>query len=143
MGYPPAEDERKMVTGQKMGQPLESLEPVVHAKDICAMQNMVTEVRMEAALVDYLMEIIDATRHSSTIELGVSPRGSMNFYRAAQAHAFISGRDYCIPDDIKELAVPCLSHRIIPAIRLELDGPRTEVAERAVLEILNRLPVPL
>jgi len=143
MGYPPAQDERNMVTGQRLTTPVDQLEPVVHAKDVCAMQNMVAEVRVESALVDYLMEIIDATRHSSAIEFGVSPRGAMSFYRAAQARAFVLGRDYCIPDDIKELAAPCLSHRIIPATRLEVDGPRTEAAERAITEIVNRIPVPL
>jgi MoxR-like ATPase len=143
MGYPPAADERKMVTGQKLAQPVDELQPVVHAKDICMIQNIVPEVRVEAELVDYLMDIIDATRHSPAIELGVSPRGAMSYYRAAQAHAFATGRDYCIPDDFKELAVYCLSHRIIPATRLELEGARTEVAERAIGEIMNRIPVPL
>jgi MoxR-like ATPase len=143
MGYPPGEDERKMVTGQKITAPIDELQPVIHAKDVCVMQNMATEVAVESRLVDYLMEIVDATRHSPAIEFGVSPRGAMSFYRAAQAHAFVSGRDYCIPDDIKELAIPCLSHRIIPATRLEVDGPRTEIAERAVLEVINRIPVPL
>jgi MoxR-like ATPase len=143
MGYPPAEDERKMVTGQKLVVRLDELESVVHAKDVSVMQNMVTEVRVANELVDYLMSIVEATRHSSSIELGVSPRGAMSFYRAAQAHALVMGRDYCIPDDIKQLAAPCLSHRIIPATRLEVEGPRTEIAERAVDDVVNHIPVPL
>ncbi len=143
MGYPPSEDEKNMITGQQLTAPVDNLAPVVPAEDICVMQNMVADVRVEGALVDYLMAIIEATRHSPSIELGVSPRGAMSFYRAAQANALVMGRDYCIPDDIKDLAIPCLSHRVIPATRLDVEGPRTEVAERAIAEILNRTPVPL
>ena len=143
MGYPPNEDEKNMITGQQMMSQVESLEPVVCSEDVRAMQNMVTEVKVEAALVDYLMAIVDATRHSPEIELGVSPRAAMSFYRVAQANAFVMGRDYCIPDDVKELAIPSLSHRIIPAIRFDVDGSRTEVAERVIADILNSVPVPL
>jgi MoxR-like ATPase len=143
MGYPPNEDEKNMITGQQSMAQLENLEPVVCAEDVRAMQNMVTEVKVEPALVDYLMAIVDATRHSPEIELGVSPRAAMSFYRVAQANAFVMGRDYCIPDDIKDLAIPSLSHRIIPAIRFDVDGPRTEVAERVIAELLNGVPVPL
>lgn len=143
MGYPPSEDERNMITGQQLNAPVDSLEPVITAEDVRAMQNMVAEVSMDAALVDYLMAIIRATRNSQSIELGVSPRGAMSFYRAAQATAFVMGRDYCIPDDIKDLAIPCLSHRIIPATRLDMDDSRTEMAERAITDILNHIAVPL
>lgn len=143
MGYPPSEDEKNMVIGQQVTAPVESLEPVITTKDVCAMQNMVLDIRVEAVLVEYLMAIVDATRHSPGIELGVSPRGAMSFYRAAQANALVMGRDYCVPDDIKDLAISCLSHRIIPATRLDVEGVRTEVAERAIGDILNRIPVPL
>ncbi|RJP64073.1 MAG: MoxR family ATPase [Candidatus Abyssobacteria bacterium SURF_17] len=143
IGYPPSEDEKKMITGRQLTPPVESLQPVIHADDVRVMQAMVTEVSVDSALVNYLMAIVEATRHAPAIELGVSPRGAMNFYRAAQANALVMGRDYCVPDDIKEMAVPCLSHRIIPATRLDVEGPRTEAAERAIAEILNQTPVPL
>ena len=143
MGYPPSDDEKNMVTGQQISPPVDSLEPVINAEDVRAIQNMVLDIKVEEALVNYLKAIVDATRDSQAIELGVSPRGAMTFYKAAQANALVMGRDYCVPDDIKELAIPCLSHRVIPAIRLEVDGPRTEVAERAITEILDRIPVPL
>lgn len=143
MGYPPGENERVMVTGQRVSAPVETLEPVVHAKDVCAMQNMIPEVKVEPSLVDYLMAIIEATRNSPAIELGVSPRGAMSFYRAAQANAFVKGRNYCVPDDIKELSIPCLSHRIIPATGLDVENTRTEIGERAINEIIDRIPVPL
>ncbi|MBI4830343.1 MAG: MoxR family ATPase [Candidatus Lindowbacteria bacterium] len=143
MGYPPAEDEKQMITGQQIKAPVEEVEPVVCADDVRMMQEMVPLVRVEEALVDYLMAIVNETRRSPSIELGVSPRGAMGFYRAAQANALVKGRDYCVPDDIKTLAASCLSHRIIPATRLDLEGPRTEVAERAITEIVSRIPVPL
>lgn len=142
MGYPPTEDEKKMITGQRVTAPVDGLQPVIKAEDVCAIQKLVLTVRMEKTLVDYLMEIVDATRHSPAIELGVSPRGAMTFFRASQARALVMGRDYCVPDDIKKLAIPCLSHRIIPVARLETDGPRMEVAERAISDILNRISVP-
>jgi MoxR-like ATPase len=143
MGYPPSEDEKHMITGQRSSAPVDTLAPVVHSDDVRSMQNMVAEVVVQDELVEYLMAIVNATRQSPSIELGVSPRGAMSFYRAAQANAFVRGRDYCIPDDVKDLAVPCLSHRIIPATRYDVDGPRTEVAERAIIEIVNRIPIPL
>ncbi len=107
------------------------------------MQNMALEVTVEPALVDYIMAIIKASRTSPSIELGVSPRGAMSFFRAAQANAFVDGRDYCIPDDVKKLAVPCLSHRIIPAASLDVDSTRTETGEHAIREIMEQIPVPL
>ncbi len=132
-----------MVIGQQVTAPVDSLEPVISTKDVCAMQNMVLDIRVDAALVEYLMAIVDATRHSPGIELGVSPRGAMSLYRAAQANALVMGRDYCVPDDIKGLAIFCLSHRIIPTTRLDVEGVRTEVAEQAISGILDRIPVPL
>ncbi len=143
MGYPPPEDEKNMITGQRTTPRVSELEPVIDAKDVSAIQNMALEVKMEPALVDYVMAIVETTRNSPSIELGVSPRGAMGFYRAAQANAFVRGRDYCIPDDIKELAIPCLSHRIIPAATLDVESTRTEVGERAIGEILASIPVPL
>ncbi len=143
MGYPPAEDEKNMMTNQQATPLVNELEPVVDAKDVCTMQNMALEVRVEPALVDYVMAIVEATRTSPSIELGVSPRGAMSFFRTAQANAFVKARDYCIPDDIKELAVPCLSHRIIPAAGLDVESTRLEIGERAISEILERIPVPL
>jgi MoxR-like ATPase len=143
IGYPPTEDEKSMITGQQITAPVESLQPVIHASDVCEIQKYVLDVTVDPALVDYLMRIVDATRHSPAIELGVSPRGAIALYKAAQAHALVMGRDYCIPDDIKELAIPCLSHRIIPATRLEADSPRTEIAERNISDILNRISIPV
>ena len=143
MGYPPGEDEKNIITGQQVRPPIDNLEPVVHAEDVCAMQNMVLEVKVETALVEYIMAIVEATRDSPSIELGVSPRGAMSFYRSSQANAFVMERDYCIPDDIKNLAIPCLSHRIIPAAGLDVESARTEIGERAIGEILERIPVPL
>ncbi len=143
MGYPPNEDEKSMIVSQALTDPVAALEPVIHADDVRVMQNMVAEVSVDSSLVEYLMAIINATRRAPAIELGVSPRGAMAFYRAVQAYAFVMGREYCVPDDVKDLAVPCLSHRIIPATRLDLEGPRTEVAERAIEDILTQTPVPL
>jgi len=77
------------------------------------LQQMVEQVRVDESLVDYLMAIVEATRHSEALTLGVSPRGALALYRAAQALALIQGRDYCIPDDVKRLATPVLAHRLL------------------------------
>jgi MoxR-like ATPase len=143
MGYPPTEDEKNMITGQQVASRVSELAPVIEAKDVSVMQNMTLEVKVEASLVDYMMAIVEATRNSPAIELGVSPRGAMSYYKTAQANAFVRGRDYCIPDDIKDLAIPCLSHRIIPAATHDIESTRTEIGERAIIEILDRIPVPL
>jgi MoxR-like ATPase len=143
MGYPPLEDEKSMISGQQATARVSELEPVIDAKDVCVIQNMSLEVTVESALVDYIMAVVEATRNSASIELGVSPRGAMGFYRAVQANALVRGRDYCIPDDIKELAIPCLSHRIIPAATVDVESTRTEVGERAIGQILESIPVPL
>jgi MoxR-like ATPase len=143
MGYPPAEDEKNMVTGQQVASRVSELASVIDAKDVSVMQNMTLEIKVEETLVEYLLAIVEATRNTPAIELGVSPRGAMSYYRTAQANAFVRGRDYCIPDDIKDLAIPCLSHRIIPAATHDIESTRTEVGERAINEILERIPVPL
>ena len=143
MGYPPPEDEKSMISGQQATARVSELAPVIDAKDVCAIQNITLEVKVEPALVDYIMAIVETTRDSESIELGVSPRGAMGFYRAVQANALVMGRDYCIPDDIKELAIPCLSHRIIPAATLDVESTRTETGERAITQILESIPVPL
>jgi MoxR-like ATPase len=100
-------------------------------------------VGVDESLVDYLIHIVRATRDAEILDLGVSPRGTLALYHAAQALAFINGRDYIIPDDIKRLVVPVFAHRIVVNSRYSTGQRRSEEAEAALQEILKTVSVPL
>jgi len=142
MGYPPFAEEKEILTHPRIEEEVKELEPVMSGQDVIDIQQMVDEIRVEDAILNYVMEIVTATRNSDHLRLGVSPRGALFLIRAAKAKAFIEGRNYCIPDDVKSLTLPVLTHRIIPAAGYGIDGYREE-AERLLMEILDHIPVPL
>lgn len=141
LGYPDFEEERQVLTSQQFEHPLDTLEPVVTAEDVIQFQRMVKEVRVEESLIDYLLEIVRRTRLMDKLEVGVSPRGSLALLRGAQALAFLEERKYCIPDDIKRLALPTLSHRVI--LKSYLRGGGIRMAEELIEEVLGGVAVPL
>ena len=143
MGYPDMEDEKIILRQQTLSAPVDRLQPVMHSEDVLALQREVREVAVEESLVDYLIRIVRATRESDLLDLGVSPRGSLALYHAAQAIAFIEGRDYVIPDDIKRLVVPIFAHRIVVNSRYSTGLRRSDEAEAALQEILKTVSVPL
>jgi MoxR-like ATPase len=143
MGYPDMEDEKTILRQQTLRSPVDRLVPVMHSEDVLALQNEVREVAVDDSLVDYLIRIVRATRESDLLDLGVSPRGSLALYHAAQAIAFIEGRDYVIPDDIKRLVVPIFAHRIVVNSRYSTGLRRSDEAEAALQEILKTVSVPL
>ena len=143
MGYPTLDDERNILRDRESGDPIDSLRPVMTQDDIIEMQRLVANVRVDEALVDYLLQIVDKTRHSDAIELGISPRGTLALFRSAQAMAFIEGRDYCIADDIKRLVIPCFAHRVMVNSRTGALRQRTREAEQILNEILQSVAVPL
>jgi MoxR-like ATPase len=143
MGYPDMEDEKTILRQQTLRSPVERLVPVMHSEDVLALQGEAREVNVDESLVDYLIRIVRATRESDLLDLGVSPRGSLALYHAAQAIAFIQGRDYVIPDDIKRLVVPVFAHRIVVNSRYSTGLRRSDEAEAALQEILKTLSVPL
>ena len=98
---------------------------------------------MDDALVDYLMEIVTATRENAAFELGVSPRGALALYRAAQALAFTEDRDYCIADDIKRLVVPVCAHRVVVGAQHTTHLRRGNDAEKLLTDIVNTIHVPI
>ncbi|MCH8158036.1 MAG: MoxR family ATPase [Nitrospinae bacterium] len=114
MGYPSPEDERRLLTDHPTGKKPGEITPVLDKTDILKLQKEVERVKVEGVLVDYIMSIVTATRQSKHLALGLSPRGGLILQHAARARALVHGRDYCIPDDIKQLAVPILCHRVIP-----------------------------
>lgn len=143
LGYPSLQDERMILKDRENVNPLDLIEPVMTLKEIIAAQESVAAVRVDDALVEYLLKIVEATRNNDAIELGVSPRGSLALFRSAQALALIEGRDYCIVDDIKQLVVPCFAHRLMIGSRTAGIRQKTKEAENLLTEILQGIPVPL
>ncbi|MGH7361723.1 MAG: AAA family ATPase, partial [Candidatus Methylomirabilales bacterium] len=137
IGYPAAEAERRIVTGEAGGI-LPDLPPVLSAAEVCRLQEAADLVRVDPALVGYVMSITQATRSSDTFALGASPRAARALFRAAQAAALLAGRSYCVPDDVKELTIPALAHRLLPSARGEAAGG----AESALRALLEGIPVP-
>lgn len=143
MGYPEPEYEKTILRQQSLASQLDTITPVMHSDDVLALQHEVREVAVDDSLVDYLLRIVRATRQADMLDLGVSPRGSLALYHAAQALAYVEGRDYAIPDDIKRLVVPVFAHRIVVNSRYSTGFRRSDEAEAALQEILKTISVPI
>ncbi len=142
MGYPPAENEKEILRNFADADPLLSIEPVMAADEVAEIQQAARRVTVDEALVNYLLAIVERTRRNEDLELGVSPRGSMMLYRAAQALALVEGRAYCIPDDFKRLAVPVFAHRTVVSSRYAAAHGRSR-SESILEEITESVPIPL
>ncbi|HEY8715501.1 MAG TPA: MoxR family ATPase [Candidatus Acidoferrum sp.] len=146
MGYPSIETEREILrkrVGIRGENPLDALEPVADVSEVMAMQDAVAEIKVESSLHDYALDIVNRTRNSEQLALGVSPRGTLMLQRAAQARAFLDGRDFCLPDDFKQLAVPVFSHRVVASSRHASLQKKSETTESVLREIVDSVPVPL
>lgn len=143
IGYPSLDDERELLRDRETVDPLEFVRPVMSRDEVIELQTMVSEVRFDDALLDYLLQIVDLTRRSDLLELGISPRGTLALFRSAQALALVEGRDYCIADDIKRLVVPCFAHRIIINSRAGAVRQGTREAEQILQDILLKVTVPI
>jgi len=143
MGYPSPETEKEILRKRTGDDPLEVLEPVAQAQDVQTMQEAVAHVHVDNSLLDYALEIVTRTRQSTELALGVSPRGTLMLQRAAQARAFLEGRDYCLPDDFKQLVVPVFAHRVIASGRQAGLPKKAEWAEALLREIVESVRVPL
>lgn len=143
MGYPEMEDEKVILRQHSLNSAVDHITPVMHSEDVLALQHEVRDVAVDESLVDYLIRIVRTTREAEILDLGVSPRGSLALYHASQALAFIEGRDFAIPDDIKRLVVPIFAHRIVVNSRYSTGLRRSDEAEAALQEILKTVSVPL
>lgn len=143
IGYPGTEDEREILRDRERRDPLGQLHPVMSGEDILELQRQVSEVSVDDALVDYLMRIVNATRETEMLDLGVSPRGTLALFRAAQALALTEERSYCVPDDIKRLVLPVFAHRLLVSSRFSSSLRRSEEAEAVLTEIMKTVSVPL
>jgi MoxR-like ATPase len=142
LGYPAKAIERELLKERAGGDPVARLQPVVDLAAVRALQDSVETIRVDDALIDYAMSVIEETRRHPAISVGVSTRGVLAWYRAAQAAALAGGRDFVIPDDLKSLAVPGLSHRLVLAQNHDSLGRARIDAERTIAEIVNRVAVP-
>lgn len=143
MGYPSMEDEKQILRDRAEANPIDQIGTVLSREDVLEIQSRVNAVRMDDALLDYLLQIVDLTRKSEHLELGISPRGALALFRSAQALAMVEGRDFCIADDIKRLVVPCFAHRVITNSRSANLRNRSRDAENALQELLQKTVVPV
>ena len=143
IGYPEPADEQRILRDREHADPLTKLQPVMTSHEVTELQQAVANVSVDDSLVEYLMRIVAATRHSEMLDLGVSPRATLSLFRAAQALALGEERTYCIPDDIKRLVVPVFAHRIVVSSRFSSSLRRSEEAEAVLNEILKTVSVPL
>ncbi len=144
MGYPQRDAEKEIIVRQRLTHPAETLQAVLTGDEVVALQKKVREIRVEDAVLDYMMAVVEATRTAEAVQLGASPRGSLSLYRACQALAAVEGRDYVLPDDVKMLAVPVLAHRLVLKGRMATAaGTHRETSCRVIEEILGRVEVPL
>jgi MoxR-like ATPase len=142
IGYPGRDVERDLLRDRAGGDPVAQIAPAVDLATVRMAQDAVENVRVTDPLIDYAMSIVEDTRRHPAVAVGVSTRGSLAWYRAAQAAAFVDGRDFCIPDDFKGLALPALAHRIaLTASHDNLGRARAE-SERVIGELIARVPVP-
>lgn len=141
MGYPDADSEKKMLRAGVLHYDDISLKPVVEKKDIRELQEKTNSIFIEDSTYDFLHQIIAKTRSHPAIEVGVSPRGSLAFKTAAQAAAFLAGREYVSPEDLQKLAVPCLAHRVRLTDRHGFD-PDWSTAATVIEEITKSVPFP-
>ncbi len=140
MGYPLRSEERRVLSTHRGGEPVELLQPVVSGADVRRLQVAVRKVRVDDSIAEYLLDIVHATREGDELHVGVSTRGALTLYRAAQGLALVSGRDYVVPDDIKSLAVPVLAHRVVG--KSFLQAGEFGAAEAIIRDIVDRLRVP-
>jgi MoxR-like ATPase len=141
IGYPDESHEREILRGAGIAA-LERLQPVLDGNAVLTLQAQGDAITVEESLLSYVMAIVQATRSHPALALGVSPRGSLALVHAAKALALTEGRRYCIPDDIKELAVPAFAHRVLPRARWADSLDESSDPERVIREILRDLPVP-
>ncbi|MEC7603715.1 MAG: MoxR family ATPase, partial [Planctomycetota bacterium] len=140
MGYPDLDFERDVLKSHRDGEPVDQLTPVLSTDDVIQLQQQVRQVKVEASLSDYMLDVVHRTRECPDLSVGVSTRGALLWYRAAQSYAFASSRDYVVPDDIKRLAIPVLSHRVLA--RGLVQGSQREVVEGIIDRLVSEAPVP-
>jgi MoxR-like ATPase len=140
VGYPDRDDELQVLATHRVGEPVDNLRPVLDGEQILALQQAVRRVTMDDSINAYLLDIVDATRQCDELRVGVSTRGALCLYRASQALALTENRDFVIPDDVKRLAVPVLSHRVIA--KGYLQGTHRQAMEALISRLVEEVAAP-
>ena len=140
VGYPPREVERQILTTQPGRTALDELQPVMTGAEVVAIQDAVPQTKMAPSIVDYVLDLIEATRHHEQLHLGLSPRGALALTAAIQASAVVHGRDFVQPDDVKQLFIPVAAHRVISKSYVS-NGDSTNTT-RVLQSILDSVPTP-
>ena len=140
VGYPDRAAEHRILTTQPGRTALDDLQPVMTAADIVVLQDEVPKVKLDGAIVDYILDLVDSTRHDEQLHLGVSPRGALALTQAVQASALLEGRDYATPDDVKGLFIPVCSHRVVSKTYLH-NGDANATA-RVLESIMGQVAAP-
>lgn len=140
LGYPQRSDELRILTTQPGRSLIDQLKPVISSDEIVQMQDAVPQVRLDPAIVDYIMDLTEATRKHEQLHLGLSTRGALALTAAVQASAMLHGRDHVLPDDVKELFIACCAHRVIS--KTYLGNGDTDATQRILQSILDRVPAP-
>jgi MoxR-like ATPase len=139
LGYPERSSEHKILTTQP-GRQLDQMHSVASGADIVALQDRVQQTRIDPAIVDYILDLSDATRNDDQLHLGISPRGALALTQASQASAVLEGRDYVTPDDVKSLFIACCAHRVIS--KTYLHNGDAAATSRVLQAILDKIPAP-
>lgn len=142
LGYPTSEQSQLIIRAQQFSHPIDDVEPVMGRNEVKELQQAVRHVTVSDQVLSYIVELVESTRLHEEVAVGVSPRGGVHLNRAAQALALLRGRDYVEPDDVKELAVAVLAHRM-RCHRTSGSGSNFAQASRVIEEILDQVPVPL
>jgi len=142
--YPSLEDEKSLILEAPAvaEDALARLQPALALAEVISLQEAAARVRISPELAGYIVDVARETRRSPFLALGLSPRAELAWRNVARASALVAGRDYVLPDDLKQLALPALAHRLVLANQLDSTGRVREEAERVVADVLNRLPVP-
>ena len=141
IGYPDRESERQVMSTHRQGEPVDVLKSVVGVDAIRAAQQEVRNITFDDSLVEYLLNIVEATRDHAGFQVGVSTRAALSFYRGCQAMALTDNRNFVTPNDIKTLAVPALAHRVMPEGVFQ--GASRESVEQQIAELLQQIAVPV
>lgn len=143
VGYPSKADELNILRDRERANPLDFVRAVMNEAEIVNLQNHAAAVRVDDALVEYLLTIVEETRKAENVELGISPRGTLALFRSAQAMALVEGRSFCIADDIKRLVIPVFAHRIVVNSRSTNLKQKSREAEQLLTDILQKTAVPV
>ena len=140
VGYPSPQEEKEILTRMKKVDLHDAkVDKMVYPNDILKMQEVVKSVFIDEKIEEYIVNIVHSTRNDPRVEVGVSPRGSIALFKLSKAHAAFYGRDYVIPDDVKQVVIPAIAHRLVLKTEMRFKGIRPE---QVVEEIINSIPVP-